>query len=46
MKLIGDRPGHASLVVTQKMSVQALTENLVMLAGRAELIGRIKVSPR
>jgi hypothetical protein len=46
MQLIRDKPGHASLVVAQKMSVQALTENLIMLAGRAELIGRIKVSPR
>lgn len=45
MKLIRDHPGHASLVVTEKMSIHTLTENLILLSRRAEHIGRIRVSP-
>jgi hypothetical protein len=44
MKLVRDHPGHASLVVTKRMSVGTLTDNLVLLSQRAEHIGRIKVS--
>lgn len=44
MRIIRDRPGHASLVVTTKISVEELIKNLEIIANRAEHIGRIKVS--
>jgi len=43
MQLVRDRPGHASLVVVQKMSVRDLVRNLESLARSADHIGRIKV---
>lgn len=45
MRMIRDRPGHASLVVTQRMSVETLVKQLQELSNRAERIGRIRISP-
>ncbi len=43
MKIIRDRPGHASLIVTQKMLTTDLVKNLELISQRAEHIGRIRV---
>lgn len=45
MRMIRDRPGHASLVVTRRMSVEELIRRLQELSNRAERIGRIRISP-
>lgn len=44
MKIVRDRPGHASLVVTKRMTVKQLIDKLETLAGISEHIGSIKVS--
>lgn len=44
MKIIRDRPGHASLVVTKRMLVSELIKKLEIVAQRAEYIGRIRVA--
>ena len=45
MRLIRDKPGHASLVVTQKMPLTDLISGLTTLVARAEHIGRIRIKP-
>ena len=45
MRLIRDRPGHASLVVARRMKLSELVAGLEALSSRAECIGRIKVNP-
>jgi len=44
MKIVRDRPGHASLIVTQKMLLTDLIKNLELISQRAEHIGRIRVT--
>lgn len=44
MKIIRDRPGHASLIVTKRMLVSELIKKLEIVAQRAEYIGRIRVA--
>ncbi len=44
LKLVHDRPGHASLTVTEKMRVPELVKKLELVAERMDSIGRIKVS--
>ncbi len=45
MCLIRDSPDHASLVVTQKMTLEALIAGLASLVARAEHIGTIRIKP-
>jgi len=44
MKIVRDRPGHASLIVNQKMLLTDLIKNLELISQRAEHIGRIRVT--
>jgi len=45
LKVIHDRPGHASLTVTERTSIPDLIERLETVAGKMEKIGRMRVSP-
>ena len=45
LKLIHDRPGHASLTVTRRMKVPELIGKLETLSQRLESIGRLRVTP-
>ena len=45
LKFIKDRPGHASLVVTQNMSTKDLVEKLEKVAKILEPIGTVRVKP-
>ena len=44
LKILHDRPGHASLIVTKRMRVPDLIKKLEMIAGKMEKIGRMRVS--
>lgn len=45
LKVVHDRPGHASLTVTKRMRVPDLIKKLEIIAGKMEKIGRIRVAP-
>lgn len=45
LRLIHDRPGHASLVVARRMRVSELIDRLDRLAYLMEYIGTIRTSP-
>ena len=45
MRIVRDRPGHASLIVTQKMPQTDLIAGQSLLVTRAEHIGRIRIKP-
>jgi len=45
LKIVHDRPGHASLTVTKRMRVPDLIKKLEAIALKMEKIGRMRVSP-
>lgn len=45
LKIVHDRPGHASLTVTKRTSVPELIKKLEVVARKLEKIGRMRVSP-
>lgn len=45
LKIVHDRPGHASLTVTQKMPIATLIEKLEIIARRMDKIGRLRIEP-
>lgn len=45
LKIVHDRPGHASLTVTKRISVPELIKKLELVAGKMEKIGRMRVAP-
>lgn len=45
LKFIKDRPGHASLVVTQNMTIDELIKKLEKVAIILESIGTVRVKP-
>jgi hypothetical protein len=44
LKIIHDRPGHASLTVTRRMKLPELIEKLGIVALKLESIGRMRVT--
>jgi len=45
LKIVHDRPGHASLTVTKKMRVLDLIKKLKKIAGNMDKIGRMRIAP-
>ncbi len=45
LKIVHDRPGHASLTVTKRTSVPELIKKLEVVARKLEKIGRMRVTP-
>lgn len=45
LKIIHDRPGHASLTVTKRIKVTDLIKKLEIVASRMEKIGKMRVAP-
>ncbi|SBS29198.1 hypothetical protein MSP8886_01472 [Marinomonas spartinae] len=44
LKIVHDRPGHASLTVTKRIRVPELIQKLEIVARKLEKIGRMRVS--
>ncbi|QFT53279.1 hypothetical protein [Microbulbifer sp. THAF38] len=45
LKIIHDRPGHASLTVTKKMPIPDLINKLKVIAARMDKIGTMRIAP-